>query len=214
MRDTIRPSAAWYLVAAGIVVVSVGAIAFLTLRVLDDVVGMFNPHLLPGPGRHQVRLEEAGPYTIYVQVDRRSASARDAAPRARDVLPGLEVEVRDAGGSVLPLGAPSDAMVARRNTGFLPWAGFEAKHAGSFEVAVARGAGAEDEPFTLAVGKSISASDVTSVIGHLGGAWIVLFVGGGAALAVFLVTLLRRRDSRRRLEAEAVANLLADRRDG
>jgi hypothetical protein len=193
------PSRAWYVVAALVFVVGLvifGAFLFLRLSRLDEGLEQFVV-----PGSTEVVIDEPGRQTIY----RETGASIDGRYYGSSDLTGLEVVVTDPSGDVLVLDSPamneSYTIGGREGVAIFK---FDGGDPGTYHVeAFYPGAQAGNEG-VLAVGEPIVGDIMLTIFGGLA-------IAGGAtmiALAIAVVTFVRRYRAKRRVQSTAPASVV------
>ncbi|HUP00608.1 MAG TPA: hypothetical protein VM737_03685 [Gemmatimonadota bacterium] len=183
------PGRKWYLIAVVVFILGgilAAAFAFLQLRGLGDEM----PQIVV-PGSAELVLEEPGAYTIFHEaesfVDGRYYSAADVS--------GLSVEVLSAEtGQAVPL-EPSGAnttysLGGRSGRSVL---GFEIEAPGAYRFTGSYDDGRSEPQTVLAVGHGFGRKLVLTIVGTIG----IGFLAAGLAIAIAVITFVKRRRARR-----------------
>ncbi|MGH7549193.1 MAG: hypothetical protein ACREK3_00380 [Gemmatimonadota bacterium] len=190
------PGRKWYLIAAGVFVLGgilAAAFGFLRLRGLEDEM----PQVVV-PGSAELQLEEPGAYTIFHEAE----SVVDGRYYAAADVSGLAVEVVSAEtGEAVPLepaGANTTYSLGGRSGRSV--LGFEIDQPGAYRITGSYEGGSGPET-VLAVGQGFGRKLVFTIVGALG----IGFLAAGLAIAIAVVTFVRRRRARRAVGATGPA---------
>jgi len=177
-----RVGTAGYWVAGGLVVIGIAATVGLGALGVTSIKAMAGPQYAL-PGRHEVRLDESGGYTVFHEIT--------GAGRAGGLPPNLTITLsRKATGEPVALTPPTMNQTytygARQGAGVYR---FDAPGPGVYVLEGRYAAGAPGPSVTVTIGRA--AGLVKGVFGLLGACFtLAIFVI--AALVVFIVTLVRR----------------------
>ena len=186
------PGRKWYLIAVAVFVLGgilAAAFAFVRLSGLEDEM----PQIVV-PGSSEIVLEEPGAYTIFHEaesfVDGRYYSAAD--------ISGLSVEVVSAetGESVPlePAGANTTySLGGRAGRSVL---GFDIAEPGAYRFTGSYDDGRSEPVTVLAVGHGFGRKLVLTIVGAIG----IGFLTAGLAIAIAVITFIKRRRARRRAD--------------
>ncbi len=195
----IRPGRSWYVAAAVLAAATVIAVVALGVPLVRQLVGTFSLKYLPAPGRAQVHLDKAGEYSVYAEVGR-TYDAGGATLTMTQAPPALNVAIWLAdSGKQLPLGA-GDAGVSLqiRNRRFRPVHTFSLDRPGTVVVESAYPGRAGGRSVTLGIGPRRRGGDIVRSVLRIFLIIGIVFLGGGGALAIFILTKVRHVRARRR----------------
>jgi len=196
----IRPGRSWYVVAVLLAAATLAAAAALAVPLVRGFVDVFSLEYLQAPGRREVHLSKAGEYSVYAEVGRTYGAGGVTLTRTQGP-PALDVTVRRADtGEQLPL-SPGDAGMKLQinNRHFRPIHRFSLDRPGTVVVESARAGGTGGRSVTLGIGPRQRGRDILRSVLRIFLILGTMLFGGGGALAIFLVTLLRRGRAKRRL---------------
>jgi hypothetical protein len=193
IEDEIRPSR-WYYGLAGLVFVAgwvlFAVVLFKNLSGLADKLQQ-----VVVPGNVELTLSKPGKYTIYYEyrsvVGTRIFSSEES-------LPGLQCRlVSRTTGSSIPLsrvtGSSSYTLGGRSGVGVLD---FTIDKAGAYELSAGYPEGREGPEVVLAIGQGFTGGILTAVFGGLA----TVFGSMGAAVAIAVITFLKRMRAERALK--------------
>jgi hypothetical protein len=199
-QTEVRPGRSWYIVAVLVAAATLAAVAALAVPLVRGFAEVFSLEYLQAPGRGEVHLSKAGEYSVYAEVGRTYGGGGVTLTTTKSP-PALDVTVRRAdSGEQLPL-SPGDAEMKLQvnNRHFRPIHRFSLDRPGTVVVESARAAGTGGRSVTLAIGARKHGRDILRSVLRVFLILGTMLFGGGGALAVFLVTLLRRVRAKRRL---------------
>lgn len=185
------PGRWWYLVA---VLVALAGLAVAGLLVLKTILGAGKDlQRVVMPGEVEVLLDEPGTYTIYYEY-RSVVDGRMFATAGSDVS-ALQVSVEEvATGEGVSLTPPGGNVEYE----FGPHAGravfnFEVEQPGGYVVAAGYPEGSEGPEVVLAIGQGVGRRIAAGLLAAIG----IPFVAFGLAVAIAVVTHMKRRRARR-----------------
>lgn len=192
----LRPSTVWYWVAGIIGVLSVGVSVALFVgfigSLIDDLTGPLTH--VEAPGEVTIELEPGAERTIYRQDRSAGAPIRGSA--------GAEptCTVARVGGGQVEVGDAFDWTLKRDGDRYRALYNFEAAEGGSYRVSCTV-SGSTGGGVPLAIGEKIG---LLRLLVRAGAALGVFFGGLGIALAIAIVTVVRRDSHKRRLQHAAM----------
>ncbi len=176
------PGRIWYLVAVGIFLAGMAAMAVFLLTRLSGFDEGLTRFIVPG---EQALTLDAGNYTIFHEAQ----SVIDGKIYASSGLGGLMVNVTGADGGEVPLrSSGSGRYTFGGHTGFAVF-DFTAPSAGAYVVAGRYADGAPGPETVLAVGQGFLSSLLWTIFGALG----IAFGGAAIAAAIGVTVLVKRR---------------------
>lgn len=176
------PGRIWYLVAVGIFLAGMAAMAVFLLTRLTGFDEGLTRFIVPG---EQALTLDAGNYTIFHEAQ----SVIDGKIYASSGLGGLMVNVTGAdGGEVALRSSGSGRYTFGGHTGFAVF-DFTAASAGAYVVAGRYADGAPGPETVLAVGQGFLSSLLWTIFGALG----IAFGGAAIAAAIGVTVLVKRR---------------------
>lgn len=186
----LQPSRAWYWVAGVVGVVSAAIAVALFVNaagsLVDDLTGPLTE--FDSPGSATIVLESDAERTIYRQLRDDSVVIRGASA----ARPACTVTSPD--GSRVELRNPFEWTLDRGEDRYEALYAFKATQAGGYRVACS------GDEVPLAVGEHLG---LLALLGGIAAALAALFVGVGAAIAIALVTAIRRDSHKRKLQHQA-----------
>lgn len=186
------PGRKWYLIAAGVFFLGgilAAGFVFLRLSGLKDEM----PQIVV-PGSAEIVLGEPGSYTIFHEAESVVGGRYYA---AADVS-GLSVEVVSAAtGQAIPLEAAGAnttySLGGRSGRSVL---GFDIDEPGAYQITGSYADGRSEPETVLAVGHGFGRKLLLTIVGAIG----IGFLAAGLALAIAIVTFVKRRRARRRAD--------------
>ena len=197
-QQSIRPGR-WLYWLGGVMIV-VG-IALAVVGILGFVGGIAEMRdrlqrvVVPGTGT--LTLDEPGTYTIYHEHQSAVGGRTYSNP---PILSGLTCTVtsKESGGPAsLSEVTMSKTYTLGSRAGIAVWQ-FDVEKAGEYQLSATYAPGATGPPVVLAVGRRLFGWIAKKILGLIAGL-VALFLLGGGALAIILVTYLKRRSARKRL---------------
>ncbi|MBS3734017.1 MAG: hypothetical protein KGY99_03740 [Phycisphaerae bacterium] len=192
------PSRRWYLVAAALAGAGIGVIAWCVATFVGQVqsgAGIFELVRFTAPGEVTFSADEPGTYNLYTS---RQDYGRRWAPSDWDVR-----VTSAADGQTLPAHVPRGSHTLTINQEeFESIRQIRVPRQGAYRVRVIC-----DEPHARAP-MAVGPWNVDQFLGFVGRIALIpvtMLFGGGGALAIFLVTLLKRRSARKRAAERAGA---------
>jgi len=179
------PGRSWYWIAAAIFVIGAGAAAIFLWSRLAGLEGQLTRVLVPGTT--DVALAEPGTYTIFHE----RVSVLDGRYYTTDSVSGLTVAVTaipaDTPVALTVPGASTSYEIAGRSGASI--LAFEIAEPGSYRLSAGYDDGRQEPKTVLAIGQGFVAKLFGIILGGLG----IGFVSAGIAIAIAVVTYLKRR---------------------
>jgi hypothetical protein len=181
------PSRGWYVVSVAILVGAIAGAIWFTVSRLGGMGTALVQVIVPGGAT--LELKQPGTYTIYHE----GTSTVDGRIYASPNISGLRVSVRSADGKDIAVKRPTTTanynFSGRSGTSVLA---FDIDAPGTYRLDAAYGDGRQEPQAVLAVGTGFVGGLLITIALALG----ISFAGIAAALAIFLVVLLKRRRAR------------------
>lgn len=196
---------AWPYAMAGVLAAgTVAGMLALAVPAARGVAGVLDLKHFTAPGAVQVQAGKPGEYAIYAQVGQTRQYGPVTYKRWRSP-PDVGLTVTDGEGVLLALneGDPNLTLTVR-NRQYKPLKTFMVTKPGTVTVAAGAPVGSPGETVPLAVGRYTGVGWVFRVVLLALGAVALGLAGGGGALTIFLVTLVRRRRAGQRAQAPRV----------
>ena len=199
---------AWPYALAGVLaagtVVGVVALAALAALGARTLAGLMDLKQFTAPGAVQVQAGEPGEYAIYAQVGQTRQYGPVTYKRWRSP-PDVGLTVTDGEGVLLALNEGDlNVTLTLNNRQYKPLKTFMVAEPGTVTVTAGAPVGSPGETVPLAVGRYAGIGGVFRAVLWVLGTIAFGLAGGGGALAIFLVTLVRRRRARQRAQAPRV----------
>lgn len=193
----VKPSG-WYYVLAGLVLVA--GISVFVVFLVNGLLGLSEGMTqMVVPGRHELKLSEAGDYTVFHE--HQSVIGNKVYSTGRSGISGLQCSLRSKQtGAEIPL-APSTmnstySMGSRSGVSIF---GFSIDSPGEYVFSAQYPPGREGPQAVLTVGHGFVRQLLTTILGGLG----IMFGSILAAVAITVITYVKRRKARRRLEGDS-----------
>jgi hypothetical protein len=197
------PTRGWYALAGIVAAATLTGVVLLARPLVSFFGETFDLTHMQAPGRREVRLERAGMHTIYAEVGRTSRYGAVTVTRSGSP-PAVNLTVtQPPGGAELAVrtgGATAELEVHGRQ--YRSIATFSAPSAGRVLVEAELPAPAGGSPVPLAVGPRPRPGDLLSVVLRAVVMIPIALLGVGAAVAISVVTMVRRGRVKRRGRAE------------
>jgi hypothetical protein len=180
-----RSGRVWYALAGLLVLLGIALFSQFLISRLQDLGGDLRQVVVPGTAN--LALDEAGEYTIFHE--RRSVI--DGQYYASSDISGLRVTLTGPGGAAIPLDRP--AMSSRFTVGgreaFSIFT-FRIEQPGTYRLTAAYPDGRIEPKAVLSVGHDFMAGLLTTIFGAIA----IGFATFGLGIAIFVVTLVKRRN--------------------
>jgi len=195
----IHPSRGYYALAGLVFIAGIGLFAGLLYKNLSGLGAELQQVVVPG--KTDLALAKVGTYTIFYES--RSVVGNKVYDTEKS-LSGLECTlVSKQTGSPVPLSRTSMNSTytfgGREGTSLLD---FQISQPGTYELAAGYGPGREGPEVVLAIGQDFTTRMFVTIFGSLA----ALFGSFGIALAIFLVTLVKRSKAKKLLQSGVASN--------